>query len=399
MTAIEQSSGVLGNYPDISRDSQPWSQPEMFDLSNGADQVRLEERLKDGAVREIHDPLPIVAQALCEYEHPETKGRPDQQEEYLRSIAEQGEEFGTWVLFPWSQRLSRFPDREDHQKLRTSRNRDLITTEEQQDLLTKKVAVLGLSVGSKALSSLVEGGIGGTYIIGDADHLDPTNTNRIDAGYTEVGESKVDIAAKKISEKDPWLEQIHLRDGMRPEDSDILAGAELIVEEVDNLAIKALVRLIAEKHGIPLLMATDVADKSLIDVERYDLSDGKKIMFNGRISREEAERISTAQLTMAENMNLMMKHVGVKHLTTRLMRSVMAMGVRLGGLPQLGMTATKGGADVSFAAREILLGHPLASGRYADSPRKTFRLGREASLAEGGRTALQLVKHVKSMKA
>jgi hypothetical protein len=294
--------------------------------------------------------------------------------------------------------LSRFPDKADHQNLRTSRDRNLKTADEQDSLFGETIAVIGLSVGSKALGSLVEGGIGGSYIIGDGDFLDPTNINRIDAGYTDVGLSKVDIAAKKISEKDPWLEQIHLKSGLHADQADTLAQANLIVEEVDNLAVKALIRLKAQEYGIPLVMAADIADRSVIDVERYDVQDRKNLMFNGRITPAQALEISRGDLSPGENSRYMLKHTGVRHLSTRMMKSVMAIGSELGGLPQLGTTATKGGADVAFAAREILLGRTMSSGRYVDDPRRTFKLPRsEASLLETAKTAVKLVKHARTL--
>jgi hypothetical protein len=49
------------------------------------------------------------------------------------------------------------------------------------------------------------------------------------------------------------------------------------------------------------------------------------------------------------------------------MESVLQVGNTLSGLPQLGTTATKGGAAAAVTAREILLGHDVPSGRHIEA--------------------------------
>lgn len=49
-----------------------------------------------------------------------------------------------------------------------------------------------------------------------------------------------------------------------------------------------------------------------------------------------------------------MKIVGVRHITPRTLKSVMEIGATLGGLPQVGTTATAGATLATVAVREIL---------------------------------------------
>lgn len=398
-----KTSSRLASYA-LAEHGQQWSEPQMFDLSNSDDWERMKGLLESGAVRSKHDPVSILAMELAKYNFPGEGTHSTARRQFVDDALAQGDAFGTWVYYPWSGVVSRFPNREDYQNLRTARNRDLITDNEQTQLLQKRIAVVGLSVGSRALAELVESGIGGEYIIADADHIETTNLGRLAAGYTSVGETKIDDAAKTISQKDPWAKQVHLRQGLGAQDLARMAELgqlpDLIVEEVDDMATKALIRLFAEEHGIPVVMAADIHDKSVVDVERYDLKDSKAVPFLGRMSRQDVQELAAqaGQLSPAANEQAMLKHAGVRHLSVRMMRSVMAIGTRLSGMPQLGMTANRGGSNVALIAREILLGRGPKSDRYPDTPRKTLGLGREHSVLTGIKTAVSLVQHVRKTK-
>lgn len=383
----------------VEYEATAWSQPPTFKLSDSSDQVRLEELIRDREAEGLpvfrrHDKLDIITKELFEYENPEHREDEEKLTEFAREVHAQGAEFGTWVLFPWSGVISRFPDKEKYRNLRTSRNRNLITQEEQHTLLDARIAVLGLSVGSKALEAMVESGIGGSYVLADNDQLESTNLNRISAGYLEIGDKKADSAAKRVSEKDPWIDITLLHDGLTAETAEAIFDTDLIVEEMDSLPAKALARIIARDHRIPLIMAADVGKKSVVDVERYDEDDVKKIMFDGRISESQAEALAYGQVSPAENMRLMARHTGIRHLTKRLMDSVTLIGKEVNGIPQLGRSATRGGTNVTHAAESILLGQGLKSGRYPDSFREVFRQSREHSLIDTMKAAKNLKKHL-----
>jgi hypothetical protein len=376
-----------------------WSQPPTFKLSNTEDQLKLETLIDNRESADLpplqcHDPLDIVTRELFEHNHPEHRGDRDKLLEFQAEALNQGVEFGTWVVFPWSGILSRFPDREDYRQLRTSRNRNLITDEEQAVLFDARIAVLGLSVGSKAVEALVESGIGGEYVLADNDQIEATNLNRLSAGYTDLGNHKADNAAIGISEKDPWIDITLLRDGLTVETAREISDCDLIVEEMDNLPAKALARITARDHQVPLVMAADIGKKSVVDIERYDTEDATKIIFNGKIDENQAALLASGEVSHAENMRLMARHTGLKHLTKRLMDTVTLIGTKVNGIPQLGMTATRGGTNIAYAAEDILLGRELPSGRYVDSPRSVYRQSREHSLVETVKSAINLKKHL-----
>lgn len=71
------------------------------------------------------------------------------------------EEHGVWVYFPWNKTLVHLLDQEEFLFVRTNRNRDKITEQEQQILAKKKIGIIGLSVGqSVALTLAMERSVG-----------------------------------------------------------------------------------------------------------------------------------------------------------------------------------------------------------------------------------------------
>ena len=76
------------------------------------------------------------------------------------------------------------------------------------------------------------------------------------------------------------------------------------------------------------------------------------------------------------------KLVGLKNASTRLLQSMLDIDTGLAGMPQLGTTATMGGALGAVVAREILLDKKLESGRYVFSAKKTLNLQASGTLAE-----------------
>jgi hypothetical protein len=367
-----------------ARTPMQWEQPHVYDLADPGDRSMFRDALARGDIKTTYDPIESLAGELYEMENPgakfemHEKGRLDERRDrtpraaYIDDIKSQGVEFGNWVVMPWSKEAVRYAGVDEHRALRTSRNRNLVTPEEQQTLYDKTVAVFGLSVGSNVLRDLVISGIGGKVVFGDADSIELSNLNRINGGQTDIGVGKVDLAARKISEIDPYIEQVHFRQGINAANIDKLAAEKpsIIFDEVDNFAAKVLLRQFAKQEGIPLVMATDAGDNSIIDVERHDLGDTE--LFNGRLTAEEISRIETGVATPDEMKGYMVKVVGMENISERTLSSFMQVGQTLPGVPQLGVTASKGAALATFAAREVLLGHDIASGRYAENPHQKF---------------------------
>lgn len=375
---------------------ETWEQPQLYDLAERSDRHAVERMLDDGVIDTVVDRVDDFADDIFELRHPDLKDDETARAEFMDDIKSQGESFGRWAHFSWNRALVRYPEQTDHQELRTFRNKDLVTDEEQSRLLGARAAVFGLSVGSNVLAQLVQGGVGGHVVMGDFDQLSVANLNRIHAGVPQVGMKKIDVAAIKISELDPYVEQTHYRDGVNETVLEELKEAkpDLIFDEIDNLAMKAMLRRFAQEQRIPLMMATDIGDTSLLDVERYDLNQDTK-PFHGKLKPTDIDRLLSDDMPEAERKKLMIKIVGAKHISPRMLQSAMAIDKRLGGLPQLGATAALGGSLASVAARELLIGRKVETGRYVLPMRKTLDLQHVTSLREGLETVVRFVRESK----
>lgn len=349
-----------------------WKQPLQFNLNNIEDRNELEGRFKCNEINTVHDPIEEIANDLFEIKHPDLRKDYDSRYQFIDKLVNQ-EHYGNWFLFPWSKELVRYPEKDEYRLLRTSRNKNLITDSEQNKLSNSTIAIFGLSVGSNVVKSLVTSSIGGKFILADQDIITPSNLNRINTKFSDIGTKKIHSLAKSISQLDPYIEQIHLEEGVNNKNIKSLHTAhkpDLIIEEIDDLRMKTFIRLFAKECKIALIMATDIGDKTLLDIERYD--EKNEELFNGRLNEKEINLLQDVNLSDKQKKKIMIKMVGLKNLTPRLIQSV--TNKDLAGFPQLGTTATVGGALASISAREIILGRNLPSGRYSFSPKRTMRL-------------------------
>jgi hypothetical protein len=194
---------------------------------------------------------------------------------------------------------------------------------------------------------------------------------------SEVGLSKTISAAREISDIDPYIAQVHLEHGYTtPEAEQAMDQWRplVIVEEVDDLQTKAAVREYAREKRIPVVMATDVGDISVVHVERFDTEDVAP--FSGRVSAEAFARLRDNQLTPQELVSVLLDVSGRDAAlgSPRLIKSFMDIGRGLAGLAQLGTTVGMGASLAALAIREIALGRPLPSGSYVADPRELLSL-------------------------
>ena len=163
---------------------------------------------------------------------------------------------------------------------------------------------------------------------------------------------------------------------------------DVIVEEVDDLAAKARIRRFAKAYGVPLVMATDLGDVTYLDVERHDLEDTPE--FNGRIKQQDVDVLVNGEFTDAQRSRVLLKLAGLRHMSVRMLDSAVKRGSELAGIPQLGTTASAGGALATIAVRELLLGRRLKSGRYVISPKSVLGLQRQEGVVSAAGTIRRL---------
>lgn len=296
-------------------------------------------------------------------------------------------QMGSWVYYPWSGYLVHLLEEELFTESRTIRNKNLITATEQAVYADFRVGCLGMSVGSSAAVALILQGGSRRITIADSAVISGSNLNRIRTGVSSVGDEKATVIARQLYEMDPyitvtkWTSQVTqatLGDFFtKPE------PLQCVVDEIDDLEVKIRLRVEARRRGIPVLMATDLGDDVMLDVERFDL-DPKLPLFHGLAGDIEAV-LNQKDMTQRQWLKYANMIIGNKNVPLRLQQSLLQIGQTLPTQPQLGGTAQAAGGVIAYAVRMLALGQPLKSGRTL--------ISLDRHLLEGHRSLGNRVRH------
>jgi hypothetical protein len=351
---------------DVLRGKNISSKPVLFDLSKAADRTQFEALLAEGSIKQISDDYEEQQLELFGVKNPSKVYAPGFKEafqEHFKSLSKSKplSEDGRWVYYPWRFLASHILPEEEYRLVRTARNQNLITKEEQEKFYNASIGIGGLSVGSSVAFAIALGGGGKKMKLADMDRLALSNTNRVLAGADRLGMLKVEMAARTIYEINPYAELELHPEGLHPENiGDFFKGLDIVIDELDNLAVKFLIREQAKKHKIAVVMAADNGDNAVVDVERYDL-DPQPEFFHGRMGDVSYEMLS--KLDKFGIGKMITKHVGPENVTERMQQSLTQMGKTIVSWPQLGGAALVNGAAVAYCVRKILNGQPLETNR------------------------------------
>lgn len=261
---------------------------------------------------------------------------------------------GVWIHHPWSSSLFHLVSEQDYYTLRTARNRDLVSAQQQEVLHKACISVIGLSVGSCALMSLVRYGIGSTYIIGDYDNVEVSNLNRSMYGLSDYLTNKTDALVKKIFELDPFAQVIAYTSGIDEKSmGDILKKADLVIDTFDSFGLKVKLREMATQLKKPIISGFDIEKGMLLLVERYDIDSEKamNVFLNGTDPSILFQPTSTPQ----EKTNFFIKLIGKKYHSPLMLKCVLGVGKVLTGYPQLVIATQLTASIFTMVAEDILL--------------------------------------------
>ncbi|HBE90523.1 MAG TPA: hypothetical protein DDW41_04920 [Candidatus Andersenbacteria bacterium] len=344
--------------------------PDFFNLSNPDDAARLSNLLDQNPHIKVIDTYDTQLKELFTLNNPALKMNPPELEKQF--AVHQTEHYqdndpsaaGNWVYLPWRYVLLHLLKDDDFQQVRTGRNRNLITPEEQVKYYNSTIGIAGQSVGNSCTLSIVLTGGGKHLKIADPDTLELTNLNRIRGSIADLTEPKVYMSARQIYELNPYADITMFTDGITEDNlQEFCDGLDVMVEEIDNLEMKIRLRQEAKAKKIPIVMATDNGDSGVIDIERHDLDDNIP-PFHGRGGKDIAERVVGKKLPLpAIGQIIGGELLGYDLSEERTVRSLLEIGRSIPTWPQLGSAATLNGAVVSVAVRRILTGQPLIDNR------------------------------------
>lgn len=314
----------------------------------------------------VHDTLHDQLAELIKFKHPSVKFTSELLEQLVQETLGTipPEEYGVWVHYPWSNRLVHLLDEKEFIEVRTSRNQYKITPEEKEILQTKKIGVIGLSVGQSVAVTLAMERVCGELRLADFDLLELTNLNRIRTGVHNLGIAKVHSVAREISEIDPFLEVKCFPEGIVDSNMDVFfcegGKLDLMIEESDGFDIKILSRYKARELKIPVLM--EASDRCMVDVERFDLEPTRSIL-HGLVDHLDIKTLKSLKTT-EEKIPYMLDVLGIDTASPRLKASMLEIEQTINTWPQLASAVTMGGGITADVARRLLLNQFKSSGRY-----------------------------------
>jgi molybdopterin/thiamine biosynthesis adenylyltransferase len=270
---------------------------------------------------------------------------------------------GVWVYYPWINRVVHILDEKEFVELRTSRNKHKITDEEAAILGTKRIGIIGLSVGQSIALTLAMERVCGELRLADFDSLELSNMNRIRTGIHNLNQSKVVIAAREIVELDPFMKVKCYTDGATEANlMDFMTKdghLDILVEECDGIDIKIISRMKAKALGIPVVM--EMNDRGMLDIERFDLEPELPLL-HGLIPDIDLHTLQ--HLTNEEKVPILGPMVGMKDMSPKMKYSLSEIGKTITTWPQLASSVVLGGALVADTCRRIILDQLRSSGRY-----------------------------------
>ncbi|MBI3888377.1 ThiF family adenylyltransferase [Candidatus Nomurabacteria bacterium] len=324
-------------------------------------EIETKKLMKNKSINFV-DAFSFQVKELFIIKNPEYAG-PEKEKAYqTREFADFSKKIGkkyVYVFYPWNFSLVKTVQKKDYLELKTNRNRDLITEGEQTKLRKAKIAVFGMSVGSNIALVLTQAGISNEITISDFDSLDTTNLNRIIAGVHQVGLSKCAITARHIYEDNPFAKITVLSDGVNKKNIENLLRhkkLDLIVDEVDNMAVKIDIRVLAQKYKVPVVMVTDNGESIVLHIERYDLAHkkifGKELAHFESFMAPGIAREKVAELIISDIVG------GINKVDKRMIKSVSrVIKKELVSWPQLGSAAILAGVMATYAIKQIILGY------------------------------------------
>ncbi len=311
--------------------------PVFFRLSVPDDRVRLEELLKREPHTVVHDELHSQLRELVRTLNPAQ--RYTKQDLDRAGIAhldgQDPRSYGVWVHYPWSNRLVHLLDEREFVLVRTDRNRNKITAEEQALLASKRIGVIGLSVGQSICLTLALERSFGELRIADFDTLELSNLNRIRSGTQAMGHLKTVNVAREIAEIDPFLNVTLFNEGLSRDNIEHFCTnggkLDILVDECDSVDVKILCRQKAKELRIPVLM--DTSDRGMLDIERFDLEPDRSIL-HGLIDHLDIDAAANAR-TNEEKLPFILPLLNLDTLSTRMKASMLEIESTTVTWPQL----------------------------------------------------------------
>ena len=362
------NNSIKNQYPEqfSSKTDNKILRPLFFKLEEDSDRETLHQLIKNNPQIVIIDEIQSQLEELIKLRHPQEKlskeGLTEKIKTHLRKT--NLDNYGVWVYYPWRNVLVHLLDKKEFVEVRTNRNQYKITPEEEEVLATKKIGIIGLSVGKAIALTIAMERICGEIVLADFDVIELSNLNRIQTGVHHFNTKKTVVVAREIAEIDPYLKVTCYHDGLTEANiNDFFTKdkkLDICIEVCDGLEIKILTRQKAKALGIPVVMNS--SDRGTTDIERFDL-DANLPILHGLIEHLDLSKLKEAKTTKEKAIYLL-PMLGVDTLSKRLQASMPEIEKTITTWPQLASGVIFGGGICTDVCRRILLNQFSKSGRY-----------------------------------
>ena len=180
-----------------------------------------------------------------------------------------------------------------------ARTRMLFGDETMEKLSRSRVAVFGIGgVGSYAVEALARSGVGMLELV-DNDVVSLTNLNRqIIATHVTLGRPKVEVAAERIAQINPYCRVLPRQEFYLPENEKCFdfTSYDYVVDAIDTVAGKISLALQAREAGTPIISAMGTGNK--LDPTRLEVADiyATSVCPLARVMRRELRRRGVERL-------------------------------------------------------------------------------------------------------
>ncbi len=340
--------------------------PLLFDLKKNDQKKELITLLNSNPSIEVLDEIQGQLTELIKLRNPSKK--LDEKELALQIKNHLGdtplELYGVWVYYPWANKVVHLLAKDEFIEVRTNRNQYKITPEEEDILATKKIGIIGLSVGKAIALTIATERICGELVLADFDVIELSNLNRIQTGVANFGIKKTVVVAREIAEIDPYLKVTCYHEGLTENNiNDFFTKdgkLDICIEVCDGLLQKIQARQKAKELGIAVVMNS--SDRGTTDIERFDLNPNLPIL-HGLIDHLDLEKVKEAK-TNEQKVPYLLPMLGVETSSERLKASMLEIEETITTWPQLASGVIFGGGICTDVCRRILLNQFTKSGRY-----------------------------------
>jgi molybdopterin/thiamine biosynthesis adenylyltransferase len=320
----------------------------------------LESLIKKINIDSVYDNRDLLSEEIFEVEYPHISKQSEMYIEEFRKFKKSLEDKFNWVYFPWDKKLVACLSDDLHYRLITARNRNMVTKEEHELLRRVNIGIIGLSVGQSSALSLVGAGISRNLKLADFDTLSGSNLNRLDGGIDEIGLIKTQLVARRILKLNPYYNLKFYEEPISKDNlGDFLLSdfkLDFVIDAFDSISAKITLRRLAKKHGITVIMGTDIGNGVLLNVETP-----KDPIFFGALPESEIDKIENGEkLTLMEMSQVVPKILALEKYPDRFMGHIVSMSKgEISWMSQLRLASSLTGVFVTYAIKQIVLGNEI----------------------------------------